>query len=374
MTQITFYPLGCADTSLIELHDGRRMLVDYANKRSDETQDKRCDLPALLKADLKAAGRSSYTVVAFTHLDEDHCKGASDFFHFQHATKYQGPGRHKIETMWVPAAAITETNLEGDAWTIRQEARYRLRQGSGILVFSRPERLHDWFEAEGLSMVARAHCFVDAGTLVPGFTLQSDGVEFFVHSPHARRTDERGLEDRNGDALVFQARFREDDSNTDVLFAADVDHEVLSEIVQITKWHKNDDRLHWDVYHLPHHCSYTALGPEKGVDKTIPVDDVKWLCESQGEADGFIISPSKPIPWKGTPEDDDVQPPHRQAAAYYKADVLNDPKRLLVTMSEPSSTSPKPIVIAITGDGAVKVPPGSGGVSAAAAVIAPRAG
>ena len=374
MTQITFYPLGCADTSLVELHDGRRMLVDYANKRSDETQDKRCDLPALLKADLKVAGRSSYTVVAFTHLDEDHCNGASDFFHFQHATKYQGAGRHKIETMWVPAAAITETNLEGDAWVIRQEARYRLKQGSGILVFSRPERLRDWFEAEGLSMVARAHCFVDAGTLVPVFNLHSDGVEFFVHSPHARRTDERGLEDRNGDSLVFQARFREEDSNTDVLFAADVDHEVLSEIVQITRWHKNDDRLHWDVYHLPHHCSYKALGPEKGVDKTVPVADVKWLCETQGEADGFIISPSKPIPWKGTPEDDDVQPPHRQAAAYYKAKVLNDPKRLLVTMSEPSSTSPKPIVIAITGDGAVKVPPGSGGVSAAAAVIAPRAG
>jgi hypothetical protein len=66
MTQITFYPLGCADTSLIELRDGRRMLVDYANKRSADQDDKRCDLPALLKADLKAAGRSSYAVASFT--------------------------------------------------------------------------------------------------------------------------------------------------------------------------------------------------------------------------------------------------------------------------------------------------------------------
>jgi hypothetical protein len=174
--------------------------------------------------------------------------------------------------------------------------------------------------------------------------------------------------------LVFQARFREGGSNTDVIFSADVDHTILSEIVQITRWHKNDDRLHWNVYHLPHHCSYKSIGPEKGVDKTIPVADVKWLCETQGEPDGFIISPSKPIPYKGTPEDEDVQPPHRQAAAYYKDDVLSDPKRLLVTMSEPSSTSPKPIVISITGDGAVKVPPGSGGAKVAAAVMAPRAG
>ena len=350
------------------------MLVDYANKRSAEEDDKRCDLPALLKADLNAAGRSSYAVASFTHLDDDHCGGASDFFYFRHAAKYQGSGRHKIDTLWVPAAAITETNLDADAWAIRQEARYRLRQGSGILVFSRPERLHDWFEDEGLSMESRADCFVDAGKLVPAFDLYVDGVEFFVHSPHARRTNDRGLEDRNGDSLVFQARFREGGTNTDVIFSADVDHTILSEIVRITRWHKNDDRLHWNVYHLPHHCSYKSIGPEKGVDKTVPVAEVKWLCETQGEPDGFIISPSKPIPYKGTPADEDVQPPHRQAAAYYRADVLNDPRHLLVTMSEPSTTSPKPIVISITADGAVKVPPGSGGAKVAAAVIAPRAG
>jgi len=374
LTQITFYPLGCADTSLIGLRDGRRMLVDYANKRSTDENDTRCDLPVLLKADLSAGGRSRYAVAAFTHLDEDHCKGASDFFYFRHAAKYQGEGRHKIDTLWVPAAAITETDLDADAWAIRQEARYRLRQGSGILVFSRPERLHDWFEDEGLSIESRADCFVDAGKLVPAFDLHVDGVEFFVHSPHAKRTDDRGVEDRNGDSLVFQARFREGGANTDVIFSADVDHNILAEIVQITRWHQNDDRLHWNVYHLPHHCSYKSIGPEKGIDKTTPAPDVKWLCETQGEPDGFIISPSKPIPSKDTPEDEDVQPPHRQAAAYYKADVLNDPKHLLVTMAEPSSINPKPIVISITADGAVKVPPGSGGTKVAAAVIAPRAG
>jgi hypothetical protein len=350
------------------------MLVDYANKRSADENDKRCNLPALLKADLRAAGRSSYAVASFTHLDEDHCKGASDFFHLRHAAKYQGEGRHKIDTLWVPAAAITETNLDADAWAIRQEARYRLRQGSGILVFSRPERLCDWFEDEGLSMDSRTDCFVNAGKLVPAFNLFVDGVEFFVHSRHAKRTNDRGLEDRNGDSLVFQVRFREGGTNTDVIFAADVDHTILSEIVQITRWHENAARLHWNVYRLPHHCSYKSIGPEKGVDRTIPVADVKWLCETQGEPDGFIISPSKPIPYKGTPEDEDPQPPHRQAAAYYTTDVLNDPKRLLVTMSEPSSTSPKPIVIAITADGAVKMPPGFGGAKVAAAVIAPRAG
>jgi hypothetical protein len=112
MTQMTFYPLGCADTSLIELRDGRRMLVDYANKRSADAADKRCDLPALLKEDLKAAGRSSYVVGAFTHLDEDHCKGASDFFYFRNS---QGPGlSHPVAGATISAGVIQ--TIAGSAW------------------------------------------------------------------------------------------------------------------------------------------------------------------------------------------------------------------------------------------------------------------
>ncbi len=375
MTQITFYPLGCADTALIELADKRRILIDYANKRSNELVDKRCDLPALLKADLKKAALSNYVAVAFTHLDDDHTKGASDFFYLEHAAAYQGSGRHKIETLWVPAAAITEEGItDHDAKVIRAEARHRLKKGKGIKVFSRPERLKGWFDENKISMDDRKECFADAGKLVRGFTLDADGVEFFAHSPHATRSDERGVEDRNGDSLVFQARFRESGTLTDVLFTADVTHEDLGEIVDITRYHENDDRLHWNVYKLPHHCSYTAIGPEKGRDKTQPTDLVKWLCETQGEPHGYVISPSKPIPVKGTAEDVDVQPPHRQAAEYYRSDVLANRNNLLVTMSEPSEAAPKPIVISINRDGAVHEKAGSGGAKAAAAFVAPRAG
>ena len=374
MTQMTFYPLGNADTSLIELRDGRRILVDYANKRTDEMGDKRCDLPKLLEDDLKAAKRSDYSDVAFTHLDDDHCLRASEFFHFEWAAAYQGPGRHKIETLWVPAGAITEEGVESDARVIRQEARHRLKNGKGIVVFSRPERLHDWLKERGLTVESRKDCFVDAGKLVPGFSLDLDGVEFFAHSPYAVRTNERGVEDRNSDSIMFQARFEESGTRTDALFTGDVDNEVLAEIVNITRHHERDDRLHWNVYHLPHHCSYTAIGPEKGKDKTTPVEQVRWLCETQGEPKSYIVSPSKPIPEKGTNEDKDVQPPHRQAANYYKEDVLAEPRNLLVTMSEPTAVTPKPIVIAINGDGAVKLPSGSGGIRAAASVVAPRAG
>src|SRR6056297_2256872 len=375
MTKLTFFPIGNADTCLVELQDGRRMLVDFADMADkDDEADKRCDLSALLTEDFEEAEADDYHVVAFTHLDDDHCQRASEYFWLDHAKAYQGDDRKKIATLWVPAGVITEEGLTGDARAIRQEARHRLRQGEGIVVFSRPERLKDWLEDNDLTVEDRADCFVDAGQLVPGLTIADDAVEAFAHSPHATRTDDNGLEDRNGDSLVFQMRFREGSYDTDVLFAADVDHEVLAEIVDITKYHKNDDRLHWNIYKLPHHCSYTAIGPDKGAEKTEPMEQIRWLCENQGEKAGYVLSSSNPIPKKGSAADKDVQPPHRQAANYYRDDVV-ERDHLLVTMEHPKTSAPKPIEIEIGPKGASKK---ALGVPAAAALVggasAPRAG
>ena len=77
--------------------------------------------------DLESADKSDFDVTAFTHLDDDHVCGASDFFYLEHAEKYRVNGRPKIGELWVPAAALVEEGLEGDARIIRSEARYRFK-------------------------------------------------------------------------------------------------------------------------------------------------------------------------------------------------------------------------------------------------------
>ena len=79
---------------------------------------------------------------------------------------------------------------------------------------------------------------------------------------------------------------------------------------------------------LFHHCSYLALGPERGIDETKAVPDVKWLFESQGRRGGIIVSPSWPIPTKGSKEDEGVQPPHRQAANHHRRRRPSDRRHL----------------------------------------------
>jgi hypothetical protein len=352
--KLTFHPLGNADCTRFDLADGRKMLVDYADVRNPNDQwDRRVDLPNELKSDLRMAKRDYYDVVCFTHLDDDHCGGSGDFFWLEHAAKYQCEGRIKIRDLWVPAAAILEVGVEDSARIIRQEARHRLKQGAGIRVFSRPEKLKDWLKENDLTLESRLHLITDAGKFVPGFSMSGpEKVQFFIHSPFGWRQDNNEMIDRNQDSVVFQATFREGVCETRALFMSDIRHDSIDQIVQTTKRNHNQDRLLWDIFKVPHHCSYLSIGPDKGEDETKPTNYVKWLCETQGQVRCILMSTSKSIPVKDSDEDKDPQPPHRQAAAYYKRVAIDKDGAFKVTMDLPSSSKPKPSTIEITDRGA----------------------
>lgn len=380
MHKLTFFPLGSnqnADTTLIDLDSGKKLLFDFAAVANvSDPKEKGIDLPQTLGDDLSAASKSGYDITAFTHLDDDHTRGADEFFYFEHSKKHQSVGRYSFGTLWVPANTITESrnDLTTASKLIQAEARYRLEKGYGVRVFSRPKNLEAWLKSKGLTLESRQHLITDAGQLAPDLTLVDDGVEFFVHAPFAWRQDEKTVIDRNGDSLVMQATFTFNQQLTRFFIGSDVAHEPLSEIVHISRSHGNEDRLLWDVMGLPHHCSYLTLGPERGKDKTKPVEDVKWLFETQGQSGSIIVSSSKPIPSKGTNADKDDQPPHRQAANYYRGVASEKDGEFVVTMEHPKVTAPKPIVVEISGLGGKVKKTQVVGAAAVTSVTAPRAG
>ncbi len=375
VAKVHFFPLGNADTLRIDLTNGAKILIDYADMRNDDDDtDLRCDLPRELRRDLLKVGRNEYSAVCITHLDDDHCRGFGDFFWLRHARTYQDDDRIRINELWVPAAAILEDGLDGDARLVRAEARHRLREGKGVRIFSRPARLKKWIEDNGLDFESRKDLIVDAGKLVPGYTKEGPAqAEFFVHSPFGWRQDENTVVDRNEDAIVMQVTFREGTRDSCFFLGSDVNHETLSAIIQVTRKYGNDDRLLWDLMKLFHHCSYFALGPERGTDETEAVPDVKWFFETQGRRGGIIVSPSWSIPAKGSKEDDDVQPPHRQAAAHHRRVARQLDGGFVVTMDQPTKTNPKPFGYEITAFGIALIV-GAPMVSAAAASSTPRAG
>lgn len=379
--QVIFYPVGNGDTSQVILNNDRRVLFDFCHRnKAEDTDTPEIDLKKRLRQELKDAGRSHFDVVAFTHADKDHIQGSTDFFWLDHASKYQGADRIKIKELWVPAAMVLESatnDQQSDEFVIlRQEARHRLLEGTGIRVFSRPQTLMNWLvpklKERGESPGARDHLFVDAGELVKGFTLDRDGVEFFCHSPFVKHCEDGDII-RNSAALVFNVRFKADGKQFDYLEVGDAEWADLEDIVSITKYHKNEDRLKWDLFNIPHHCSYLALSDTKGDKETVPKPLVKELL-LQGNADSYLVSCSNPIP-DSKDAYDQTQPPHIQARkAYERYCNQVGGRRFLVTMEEPNGSQPEPLVFEITSGGGAWKKKAAIGASAILTSTPPRAG
>jgi len=352
--QVKFYPVGNGDTSQIILNNGKRILFDYHRiGRAEDDDEPEIDLNSSLRQELKEVDRNYFDVVAFTHADADHIRNSTDFFELRHAKKYQGADRIKIKELWVPAAMILETSECGDRgeefviW--RQEARHRLKEGEGIRVFSKPEKLKTWLSENGISLESRRHLITDAGQTASGFALTSDGVEFFCHSPFVKHVDD-GDDLRNPASLIFNVRFRVGGNDFDYLAIGDSEWQVLEDIVNISEYHGNHDRLNWDLFNIPHHCSYLALSDEKGAQETVPKPNVEKLLLA-GREGAYIVSSSKPI--ENTPSGrQQKMPPHVQAKVCYERYLKKvDGAKFLVTMEEPSKSKPEPIVFIIDDDG-----------------------
>jgi hypothetical protein len=341
-----FYPSGNADTCLLHLDNDLIFFFDYADMRNPEDpDDKRVALEKSFKDDLGWPKRNYVDVGAFTHGDTDHIKRVSEVFWLEHATKYQNDDRIKINELWVPAALVVEEGCEDETRIIRAEARYRFLNKKGIKVFSRPEHLKDWLEGQGKKLEDYMDLIVDAGRTVPSYSLDTQGIEFFVHSPFAKRTED-GLLDRNDNCLVMQATIRVNGIDTRFLITADCTSHSWDDIVDITRLRQNDHRLAWDIFKIPHHCSYLSMGVEKGEYKTQPSGNFEWLLQ-QGAKRSVMVSSSWPIPT--TTED---QPPHVETYRRYKDTAQQLDAEIVVTMENPSKNSPKRTVITIDANGA----------------------
>lgn len=377
MHQVIFYPVGNGDTSQVILENGKRILMDFRHlQKAEEDDGLEIDLAARLREELQEAKKDSFDVVAFTHGDADHISGSTDFFELLHAEKYQGGDRIPIPELWVPAAMLLEEvdqesrSKEFAIW--RAEARHRLRKGEGIRVFSKPEMLKDWLESQGLTVDDRRDLIIDAGKIVPTFDLETDGVEFFCHSPFIKHVDE-GDDMRNACALIFNVRFKAGTETFDYLAVGDTEWGVLEDIVEATQAHGNDDRLRWDLFNIPHHCSYKALSDEKGDTETKPKDGVVTLLNSGCES-AYIVCSSKPIDDDGAAHEQE-QPPHVQAKRCYLTHLANvSGAEFLVTMEEPSRKAPEPIVFEIGSAGITRRRKAKIGAAAVISRPAPRAG
>jgi hypothetical protein len=344
MAKVTFYPLGNADSALIAFDDDRLMLNDYFGPESFEEGDKRIDLSKELQKVLDSKDRDYFDIVAFSHRDNDHVGGAEKFFKMENP-QIKESGEVEIKQMWVPAFFIFEKGLEGSAEILQKEARHRLKKANKIRVMGNSNRLIEWIDKNCDSPSLSKTLIVPAGRIVE----DNSEVKIFVHSPFSTETDSADG-DPNNASMVLHFTFKI--SDTKIMFGADLKAEIWDKLIGIRGEEYNEAYLKWDIFKISHHCSSLSLNTEgnEGTTKTEPLPNIDRMFKN-GDSRSYLVSSSWPI-------DSDIEPPHKQAANYYKS--LDG--QFLVTMEEPSKRSPKPIEFEITERGHRKLLVGATGV------------
>jgi len=357
---ITFFPVGNGDMTLIVLGDetAMRILIDCnirgaADDPNDKTRDVAQDLRDKLKRDGK--GRPYVDVFAWSHPDEDHCRGIRKHFYLGDPGAYpddKKPDNEKrilIRQIWsspiVYRRASTDHPLCDDAKALNTEAKRRVKvardkkfagiqDGDRILILGEDEngKTDDLGPIlvkvdEDINTVNGTRNSVFKARLLAPLPISADECE------------EEELR-KNHSSVILNIELADDASRKTVKrFLTGGDAEVLIWEKLWGKHKKSTAVLEYDLLQTPHHCSWHSLSRDsrkKLGDKAKVSPDAKSAL-SQIRDGGTIVASSDPI------KDDDKDPPCYAAKLEYKSITDGAKGEFICTGSYPTESAPAPL-------------------------------
>ena len=385
---LTFFPVGCGDMTLLRLADSgsTTILIDCniraaADDPDDETRDVAADLRARLPRD--ADGRPYVDAFLLSHPDKDHCTGLENHFHLGPLADYADddkPDEQKrivIREVWSSPIVFRRKSkshpLCADAQAFNREAKRRVKafrssepllEGDRILILGEDI---DGKTDDLTSILVRA-----------GETFQRVNGNHNAYfsalllAPHPQGDEEEeDLLSKNQSSTILN--FKIASSLTDLescRFLAGGDAEVAVWERLWSRWGTTPETLAYDVLLAPHHCSWHSLSwdswSQLGEKAKVSADARSALGQARFGA--IVVASSKPI------REDDADPPCIRAQREYKAILSAAGGLFLCTGESPNTWAPEPLEIEITAAGAKKKAARVSAVSAVAAAAAPRAG
>lgn len=358
---IKFYPVGNGDTTLITLSDNTTILIDCKLRTSaeDEEDKEKYDVKKDLLESIKKRDNNPFVdVFILTHPDQDHCLGFSKNFYCGDPSKYKKENRDNdeiiIDELWA-TSMLFDVVTNDDAKALKKEAeRRRKLWDEDSAEKDKPGNRICMIGYNGDEKFENVEAYVPGNTITEINNKVQTNFEFFVHSPFKKTlivaTSEK---DKNYSSIVMQARFKVNASDKDFatffLFGGDADHYSWKEVLDKSKKHKNEDKLNWDIFLSPHHCSWTYFNDvpydEKEENKTPKKSSLDILDYKVGK--GKIVASSKVI------SKHDKNPPHWEAKQQYLK-KLDSNDNFLELAKIPSEDEPKPVIFKITPQGPVR--------------------
>lgn len=361
--KVKFYPVNNGDTVLITLKDDTTILFDSNIRETGKDADG--NLIYDVKKDLldslkKKKGNYHLDLFILTHPDQDHCRGFKKHFYKGNPDNYSESNRNNdeiiIDEIWATSHLFDSTSND-DAKALKKEAERR-------------RKLWDDDDSDKNKAGNRIRMigyngddkFENVPSSVPGEILSSingsnkKDFEFFIHSPFKDSLITASAEENaNFSSIVVQARFKIEESDVNfsayALFGGDADHNIWSKIWEIStnKSNKNEDKLEWDLFLAPHHCSWTYFNNvpynENDENKTPTDTSLKILEKRIGK--GKIVASCKKI------KNNDDNPPHYKAKVKYQSKLDKD-SDFIELAKEPKESEPTPVIFKITAQGPVR--------------------
>ncbi|CPF96795.1 Uncharacterised protein [Burkholderia pseudomallei] len=321
--EITFFPVGNGDMTLIKLESGRTILIDI-NIRTpgNGVRDVSKDLRDELKTD--DLGRPYVDVMVLSHPDQDHCRGLEAEFHLGPLSDYSDGGKPKkivIREMWssplIFRRASKNHTLSDDAKAWNREAKRRVElfrkngigaDGNRVIVLGedkdgKTDDLGNILVKEGETI--REVCGVrqyNFGALLLAPMLADDDEEDDVLT-------------KNESSVIMSYAIGVGTNSDAVKFLSGGDAEVA---IWERQWerHKGDPTpLEYNLLSTPHHCSWHTLSWDSWSElrRKAKVSPDARSALSQALPGATIVASSNVI------KDDDVDPPCIRAKEEYEA-------------------------------------------------------
>ena len=345
--QISFFPVGNGDMTLVQTEGGRRILIDM-NIRSaaDDPDDDTPDVVAKLRDKLvrDASGRLYVDVLLISHPDEDHCRGLRKHFHLGPPDEWsKSADKILVREIWSSPMVFRRASrrhvLCDDARAFNAEARRRVRvfrdtpwkvdDGDRIRILGEDEDgKTDDLQAilvrvdHEFSQVNGKHDHSMTALLLAPLPTDDD--------------DEEEILSKNNSSTILRFSLMGDGTADKCRFLTGGDAEVA---IWEKLWNRHSLRPDWLTYDIllsPHHCSWHSLSydswSEMREDAEVSEDARNALSQTRSGA--TIVASSNPI------KDDDNDPPCIRAKREYEAIAEEAAGTFQCVGERPSEKSP----------------------------------
>lgn len=351
---IKYYPVDNADNSLIKLSDNTTIQVDCQIREGEENTDgvKIYDVKKDILSELQKDGNNNPYVDLFvlSHPHKDHCVGFEGNYYCGDPNDYSDDNRDNKEIiigeLWV-TQMIFGNDICEQAKAVRKEAKRRIK-----LFEEKPGEANKQGNRLRIIGYNDNDKVVDGLHYVPGNTVNTINGKYnsyasiFIHAPFkSDLVTGKAEKDHNATSIVFQISFKTSiwgDIKSRAIFGGDADHYIWEKVKTISEANGNSDKLKWNLFLAPHHCSWSFFNDRPYENNKEPKDYSLALLDYK-ENNAHVIASSKKI------KNEEPNPPHYPSKEEYVKKVGEGYFRN--TGVNQSETAPKPLEFEISDSG-----------------------